>query len=111
MSEHIPESDWRKFKELHQVLSERFCQQVLVELAGVIDASKGSAHERYTKAYHLLKRRGKELAVAFDDFRRSTAVMQLGIMRSMRLLRDDELQRFTPETQKHVQTIASIREA
>jgi hypothetical protein len=108
MSEHIPESDWRQFKELHPILCERFCRNVLDDLQDVIGSSDQSAHERYIKVYRLLERRDKELARAFNDFRRSTALMQLAIMRSMRLLGDDDLLRFTPETQKFVKELSSI---
>jgi hypothetical protein len=48
------------------------------------------------------------MARAFDDFRRSTAVMQLGIMRRMKLLTDEELSVFSPETQVRVRGIASL---
>ena len=108
MSEHIPESDWRQFKELHLILRERFCRKVLDELGNVISSSDQSAHERYVKVYRLLERRDKELARAFNDFRRSTAIMQLMIMRSMRLLTDEEMRRFTPETKRHLDALASI---
>jgi len=111
MSQHIPESDWRQFKEVHPMLSERFCRQTLEELASVIGSSEGSAHDRYTKAYGLLQRRDKELARAFDDFRRSTAITQLAMMRSMGLLADDELRRFTPETQRFVEGLSSLGRA
>lgn len=38
MSQNIPESDWRQFKEVRQILLERFCQQTLTELAGLMAA-------------------------------------------------------------------------
>jgi len=45
---------------------------------------------------------------AFDDFRRSTAVMQLGIMRRMKLLTDEELGLFSEQTRTRVEAIASL---
>ena len=89
-------------------MCERFCRNVLDELDNVLRSSDQSAHERYIKIYGLVERRDKELARAFNDFRRSTAIMQLMIMRSMRLLTDDEMRRFTEETQKHIDALASI---
>ncbi|MHB8520281.1 MAG: hypothetical protein ACYDH9_05935 [Limisphaerales bacterium] len=48
---------------------------------------------------------------AFEDFRRSTAVMQLVIMRSMGLLTDEDLSVFSEPTQAQVRDITSILRA
>lgn len=102
MSSHIPESDWRRFRELHRVLLERYCDRVLAELAKVIQSDQGTAHEKYLRAHKLIQKHDDEIARAFDDFRRSTAVMQLGIMRKMRLLTDEDLSAFSQEIQTSV---------
>ncbi len=108
MSSAIPESDWRRFKEVHAKLLERYCSGILEDVADAARDSEASAHDRYLKVYKLIKERDKQMARAFDDFRRSTAVMQLGIMRRMKLLTDDELSLFSEQTRTRVEGIASI---
>jgi len=108
MSSDIPESDWRRFKEVHAKLLERYCSGILDEIAVASQGAGGSAHERYLKVYQLLRERDEQIANAFNDFRRSTAVMQLGIMRRMKLLADEELSLFSEQTRTRVETIASI---
>ncbi len=108
MSKHIPESDWRHFKQVHDDLLERYCVRVLDDLTAVAKATDGTAHERYVRAYKLIESRDEELARAFDDFRRSTAVMQLAIMRRMGLLSDKDLSVFSKQTQDQVRGTASI---
>ena len=108
MSSHIPESDWRCFKEVRALLLERFCAQTLGELAAVARATEGTAHQRYLHVWKLVQRRDEELARAFNDFRRSTAVMQLGIMPRMGLLTDEDLKLFSEATQTQILGIASI---
>ena len=108
---NIPESDWRHFKRVHQVLLERFCQRALDDLRAMLRASEGTAHEQYRRAYEFLVDRDEELARAFDDFRRSTAVMQLAIMRRMGLLSDVELSVFSEQTQQTVRGVDSLRSA
>ena len=91
----IPESDWRRFKAVHTKAEERYCERILEELATIVTVSEaGSANARYLKVYKLIKDRDKQMASAFGDCRRSTAVMQLGIMRRMKLLTDEELSLF-----------------
>ena len=108
---NIPESDWRHFKRVHQVLLERFCQRTLDDLSDMLRAREGTAHEQYRRAYELLQDRDEALARAFDDFRRSTAILQLAIMRRMGILGDEELSVFSEQTQQTVRGVDSLRNA
>jgi hypothetical protein len=108
MSSDLPESDWRRFKEVHAKLLERYCTRILEEVAAAAQGSEGSAHDRYSKVYKLVKERDKQMAHAFDDFRRSTAVMQLGIMPRMKLLTEEELSLFSEQTRIRVDAIGSL---
>jgi hypothetical protein len=108
MSLDIPESDWRRFKEVHEKLLERYCSHILDEVAAASQEAGGTAHDRYLKAYQLIRERDKQLANAFNDFRRSTAVMQLGLMRRMKLLTDEELSMFSGQTRASIEAIASL---
>jgi hypothetical protein len=108
MASQIPEADWRQFKRVREALLQRYCARVLQELAVAAAAKNGTPHQRYLVAFELLHNRNKDLARAFDDFRRSTAVMQLAIMRRMGLLADEDLSGFSTATQAQVCAIASI---
>ena len=102
----IPESDWRQFKQVHQALLQRFCERTLNELAGIINSKSGMPHERYLQLYRLVQKRDRELGRAFNDYRRSTAMVQLAHMRAMGLLTDEELSRFSEEAQTAVRFLA-----
>ncbi len=108
MNADIPESDWRRFKEVHAKLLERYCNRILQEVTAASRDSGGSAHDRYLKVYKLIRDRDRQIANAFNDFRRSTAVMQLAIMRKMGLLTNEELNQFSEQTRNHVEAIASL---
>src|SRR3974377_362671 len=109
MSSDIPESDWRRFKDVHTKAEERYCERILEELAAIANRGvEGSALDRYLKVYKLIKERDKQMASAFGDYRRSTAVMQLGNMRRMKLLTDEELGLFSEQTRTLIERIASL---
>ena len=108
MSSDIPESDWRRFKEVHSKALERYCCRILEDVAAASREGEGTAYERYLKIFKLINQHNGQMANAFDDFRRSTAVMQLGIMRRMELLTDEELGQFSEETRIRVEGIASL---
>jgi hypothetical protein len=97
MSSEIPEPDWRIFRTLRPVWLDRFCQRVNGELIAVLSDKSRSQHERYLAAYKLIHKRDKEVGHAFNDFRRSTAVFQIAIIRKLGVITDEEIGRFGKE--------------
>ena len=98
MSAAIPEADWRVFSSLHPIWLDRFCQRVNGELMRALSDDSRDAYEQYLAAYKLIHKRDKEIGSAFNDFRRSTAVIQLAIIRKLGVITDDELERFSEST-------------
>ena len=106
MMRDIPEPDWRLLRQLSPIALERFCRRVLDEVAGLTaDDGRRSNHARYLALYDLIKERDKELAVTFDDLRRSTGFLRLADIRHRELLTDEEFARFSPETRDAVQLL------
>ena len=108
MTSRIPERDWREFKRVRELLLERFCARVLEKVAVAAASTDGTAHERYLRLCKLIDERDDELGNAFNDFRRSTAEMQLFIMRRMGLLTDNDLGGFSEQTQARIRGIDAI---
>jgi hypothetical protein len=106
MSNGIPESDWRTFRELQALALERFCQRVLDDIARISADSTRTSHERYLEIYRLTQERDMDLAHAFEAPRRSQMILQLVVIHSMGLLEPEELLRFTGATQE---TILSLK--
>jgi hypothetical protein len=104
----IKESDWRLLRQLKPVALERFCERVLKDIARRSSASRKTCRERYIDIHRLLERRDREFAEAFDGLRRSTAVQQLTVMYSLKLLTDAELARFSPETRGAVELLLGL---
>lgn len=107
MARDIPESDWKLFRKYHPVALERFCQRLLSEVGRLTSDEGKSSHDRYLALSELIHRRNREIAAAFNDLRRSTALRQLAEIQSHALLSKEELAGFTPETLK---TLDSWRE-
>jgi hypothetical protein len=98
MYREISERDWKIFRRLHPVALNRYCELILREVKVSIERAESDPHEQYLKLYRLIHNRDKKLGIAFNDFRRSTALMQIGIIHKMGLLRADELAEFSDET-------------
>jgi hypothetical protein len=102
MSRDLPESDWKTFRKLREVALARFCERVLGEIGTIASTGATSYHDRYLKMCRLIDNRDEQLARAFNDPRRSRAILQLAAINSYGLLSEEELLSFTPETRKVV---------
>ena len=109
MSRQMPEADWKRFRQLHAVALGRYCERLLSELQSVAADTGKTPHERYLTIYKLIHRRDKELARAFDDLRRSTALAQLAIIVSYGVVTQEELELFTPETREILAFLSNDR--
>jgi hypothetical protein len=94
----IKESDWKV---------ERYCQRVIEEVR-LAAACNDSYHDCYLKVFQLIRDRDKTMARAFDDPRRSTAMVQLLNIVNEGLLTDDELKQFSQELRGWIEAIKSI---
>jgi hypothetical protein len=103
----IREADWKILRALEPAALDRYCRRVLGEVASVAAGGDGSAHEQYLELWKLLHSRDKDLALAFDDLRRSNALVKIATMRASDMLTDEEFQRFSPETRNAVELILS----
>ena len=93
----ISEPDWKLFRRLQPAALDRFCQKVLAEIDGIAEDTEKTHHERYLAIFQCVKQRDKELANAFDDPRRSTAIYQLAHIQSHALLTPEEMSDFSVE--------------
>ncbi len=109
MSRDIPESDWKLFRQLHPIALNRFCEQVLADIAHIVADTKVTPHERYLRIYKLVEQRDQTIGEAFNDLRRSTAIMRLLTICSHHLITEDEIGRFTQETRDVISRFSTQR--
>jgi hypothetical protein len=96
------ESDWKKFTKLKKIALERFCKSILDESQVLCDRENLTAHEKYIDMYKIIRKRDKELGRVFDGHSRSRADQQLRDMYNKGLVTEDELSKFSEETQNLV---------
>jgi hypothetical protein len=59
-----------------------------------------TAHERYLTVYELIQARDRKLGAAFDGLSRSDASFRLMLIRTLGLVSEEDLARFSSELQK-----------
>ena len=111
LSRTISEGDWKVFRELRQGALERLCDKILTEAKAAIERPGKSSHAKYLALWKLIEDRDEDVARGFNDFCRSTAFMQIGIIHSMGLFTGEELRRFSSETLQIIELYERIRDA
>ncbi|HEX7037445.1 MAG TPA: hypothetical protein VF210_16860 [Pseudomonadales bacterium] len=100
---HVPEADWKVFRRLRVDALERFCGNVLNRISELAAEPGKSKHERYLAVFEEIERSERQLAMAFDDPRRSRMIEQLRIMVGLGLIDDEELGELSEDTRHRVQ--------
>jgi transcription initiation factor IIE alpha subunit len=103
----MKESDWKLLRKLKPVLLERLCEHILQECREAIAEEDESAHERYLYLCSLLRTRNDDVAICFDDHRRSNAILKVAAIYQRGLLEDEELAQFTEGAQKTVRALST----
>jgi hypothetical protein len=103
----IPESDWKIFRTVRESALDRYCARVLDECRAVIEDNSISNHERYLRLFQLLQERDDELADAFNNPRRSAALIQLAHVCRLGVVTDAELAGFSKETREFVTALVT----
>jgi hypothetical protein len=108
MSPDIKESDWKIFKQIHRIAMDRYFERAASEIRFLMTDQSKSNQERFWLVADAIKRGQKEAARLFDDSRRSTALIQLAMIHSKKLLADDEMSRFSPDARERVRCYLGI---
>jgi hypothetical protein len=108
MIDRIKESDWKKFRDVHQAALDRYCTRVLSEIKYVATDRETTSHERYLKIYKLIHERNETIAILFDNKSRSKALFMLAGLRGHDLVTDEEFASFSPGLRDTVAQILQL---
>jgi hypothetical protein len=108
MATEIKESDWKLFRRFHKIALERFCERVLKEVQAAAAEHADGYHDSYLKVFALIRDRDRTIASAFNDPRRSNALILLASIKHEGLLTAAELDQFSPEARQAIDVIESV---
>ena len=104
----IKESDWKIYRQLQPVILDRYCQWIISEIDRVSKQPETSNHDKYLEIFSLMKKHDREIALLFDNTRRSNAIEQLVGLKSRGLIEDEEFAQLGKETQDRVVELLEI---
>ena len=96
----IPEKDWKLLRAMQEEKLAFVCDQILRRVEGIIQERNGKEHEAFLQVWSKIQEGNAEVALMFDDIRRSNAILKLIAWRKNGLLNDEELGLFSAPTQE-----------
>ena len=102
------EQDWKVLRELKPVTLDRLCEQILRRAAEIATQSGLTNHQRYLKMWKLIQEQNEEVALAFDDHRRSTTFLKILQIHRLGLFAEEEFAKFSEQTRKRVLDVEAM---
>lgn len=104
----FPERDWKKLRSIKDKLLQNACENILEEVENTIKGRGTESHKAYLALWKLMKKEDEEIALMFDDLKRSTAIYKLAAWKRNKLLTEDDLKEFSEETQSSIDFINQL---
>ena len=104
----IREKDWKIVRSMKDDAYDLACQRIMDKLYKIITTEEKSAHSRYLELWKTLKAEDENIALMFDNMKRSSALHQLARWRFADLITDSDLESFSPGTLKVVNAFIEV---
>ena len=78
------------------------CERIFVKIENILKDKSSTSHEKYRNLWKLMKEEDNEIALMFDDLKRSNAMLKLAYWKKNGLLTKEQCEQFSEETQESV---------
>ena len=105
MMKTIPEREWKLLRSMKEAKLNKLCEQILKTISSVIINKGNNNHKAYLEVWDKLQTADREIAISFDDVKRSNAILILAAWKRYGLLTESELNEFSEETRSTIRAI------
>ena len=105
---HIKESDWKYLRKIKDSILNRHCDAILEYVDLILQNRKSAEHKSYLQVFRFLEDKDREIAITYNDLKRSNAIEKICHMRKHLAMTDEQFSRFSEETQERVNCILDI---
>jgi len=106
---NIPESDWKKMRALKADALNFACERILKKVEELTREREGKENETYLKLWKLMKQEDREIAIMFDEMKRSTSLLKLVAWKRNGVISDERFSEFSDETQQTIKSFFEVK--
>ncbi len=108
MRERAGESDWKKYSSMTERLRERYLEEKNRKFAGELTAPGKNATGRFWDTLEEMEKEAKTLRRCLDPHSRSSMSENMLQMLLSGMLKEEELEEFSPELRKELKSLLEI---
>jgi len=101
----IPERDWKSLRSIEKELLAELCGRINRKALEILQAPEVGEHERYLLLYRHIEKSDKIVADCFNDWRRSTVMLKLLLLRKHKLLSTEMTAKLSEETRERLDNL------
>ena len=101
----ISEKDWKIIRSMKDRILNLACCRIMSNVSMIIENDKDNAHAKYLELWEMLTNEDNNIALMFDDLKRSNAITKLAKWKMHDLITDEEMLQFSKETQEKVRIL------
>lgn len=98
----FPEADWKCLQKLKSILLERLCERINQKTLALLNDPSKTHYEKYLAVFEKTRRDDRDVARAFDDWRRSRLGTIILELHRLGLFTESELQGFSPAIEEYI---------
>ena len=104
----IPERDWKKIRVMKDGILTVACDRIIIKIEKLMKNKRFTSHEKYLNLWKLMRAEDEEIAIMFDDLKRSNAMSKLASWRRNDLLTEEMFEQFSDATKKTITVWSGI---
>lgn len=107
----LTEADWKCLQKLKSILLDRLCERINQKTLGILNDPSKTAYERYLAIFEKTRRDDRDVAMAFDGWRRSrlgTIILELD---RQGLFTETDLQGFSPGIEEYIALSKTLKKS
>lgn len=98
----IPERDWKHLRSIEKELLAELCGRINRKALEILQTQEVGEYERYLLLYRHIEKSDKIVADCFNDWRRSTIMLKLLLLRKHKLLSAEITAKLSEETRERL---------
>ena len=98
----VPESDWKKLRAMQSEALSFACERIFEKIDKIMAERKGREHEAYLQLWKLVKKEDRQIAIMFDDLRRSNAIQKLAAWKRNGVISNERFAEFSDGTRQTI---------
>ena len=101
----VPEGDWKKLRAMKNDVLNFACKRIFEKIDKISNDREGKEHKVYLNLWKLLDQEDDEIALMFDDLKRSSAIHKLAAWKRNGVISKESFSEFSDETRKIVEAL------